>query len=96
VVCRWPQNAAGAILRDNLFWENVLGDIGNESGCFEGRVSGSLFANPLFCDPTNDDYRLQPGSPALSNPSGVIGAFSEPGCGPQVSPTWSALTRLYE
>lgn len=72
LVCRSPVPNTEA--RENLFWEND-GDIGNPGTCFPEWPGGDLFVDPLFCDPDNDDYRLQPGSPAAG-----WGAFPDPGC----------------
>ncbi|MBD3162504.1 MAG: hypothetical protein GF328_10395, partial [Candidatus Latescibacteria bacterium] len=63
----------------NAFWENLPDDTGACS--HEDRP---LFADPLFCAPDRDDYRLQNGSPcdALNQPvCGQIGAYGI-GCAP--------------
>lgn len=39
----------------------------------------TMFADPLFCDPENNDFRLAAGSPALTHPAGQIGALGQ-GC----------------
>jgi hypothetical protein len=63
-----------------------------------------IYADPLFCDPEAEDYRLQDSSPLIPEffPPGfpdcedVIGAFGV-GCEPQatLSVTWGRLKSLY-
>lgn len=67
------------VLTENLFWSNTPADVDDPLGCFPDWQSKNLFADPLFCDPTNDDYYARNDSPALSDTL-VIGAFAEPGC----------------
>ena len=79
VLCRSePQDVT---MRDNLFWDSTPSHVGDEGGCFSDWEQDNVLTDPLFCDPANDDYRVQPGSPALTHPGGPIGAFTEPGCG---------------
>jgi hypothetical protein len=66
---------------------------GNEGGDFVGCIAsqdtldGNFSADPLFCDPVNDDLTLRPDSPCMpgNHPygadCGLIGAM-ESGCGP--------------
>ncbi len=79
VACRF--GADGTDLSDNIFWSNQPGDVGNPSSCFPYIAEDNLFADPLFCDPANDDYHVRRDSPALSDTL-KIGAFTSPGCSP--------------
>jgi len=73
-------NAAGATMENNILWENDGGDIGNQSRpCPAEWAEGNLFADPLFCGPTADNFTVSANSPALGRE--VIGVFSRPGCG---------------
>lgn len=61
-----------------------------------------VFADPLFCDPDRNDFRLKAGSPCLpaTNPNGpdcgVIGAFGQ-GCevNPTLHMTWGGIKARY-
>jgi hypothetical protein len=55
-----------------LTFGNIASDIERGPGC--------LSANPMFRDPTNLDYRLQPGSPCIGKASdgGDIGCRYTP------------------
>jgi hypothetical protein len=79
VVCRF--GAAGTTLQGNLFWANTPSDIGNPQSCFGTGVGANLFTDPLFCDPTHDDYRVRSDSPAVTG-GNAIGAYLTPGCAP--------------
>jgi hypothetical protein len=62
-------------------------------------VDGNISADPLFCDPGTEDYRLQEGSPCGPdyNPEcGLVGAWPV-GCGgtPVEQTTWGALKSLF-
>ena len=62
-------------------------------------VEGNISADPLFCDPGGDDFRLQEGSPCGPdyNPDcGLIGAWPV-GCGgtPSEATSWGALKALF-
>jgi hypothetical protein len=60
-------------------------------------VDGNLSADPLFCDPENGDFRLQPGSPCEpGSECGLIGAWPV-GCGgtPAERTTWGGLKALF-
>jgi hypothetical protein len=62
------------------------------------RDAAQEFADPLFCDPVNDDYHVAMNSPAIMGKE-VMGAYSEPGCGPksQREPsTWRPLGARHE
>jgi len=58
----------------NCFWETSI------SGCPEGE--GTIYADPLFCDPSSGDYRLDADSPCVGagEQGSTIGAF-DIGCG---------------
>lgn len=69
-------------IRNNLFWQNLPGDLASGTrACPPDGVSGNVFADPLFCDPAHDDYRLDASSPARLGKE-VMGAFDDAGCGP--------------
>jgi len=69
-------------IRNNIFWDNNPTHILDEVGCTPGWESDNTIADPLFCDPEHDDYRLASNSPAFQGEE-VIGAYSNPGCGPR-------------
>jgi len=71
------------VFRDNLLWSNSPFDASDWSGsCLaDDWESMNVFADPLFCDPAHDDYRVRSDSPALTN-GRQIGAFLTPGCDP--------------
>jgi len=59
---------------------NVFGNAGGDwVGCIEDQLgqNGNISTDPLFCDPENGDFRLQPGSPCSPDSSecGLIGAW---------------------
>ncbi len=61
---------------------SVFHGSGGELAAFIGQ-DGNLSADPLFCDPDAEDFRLQWGSPCLpaqSGDCGTIGAFGFGGC----------------
>ena len=62
-------------------------------------IRGNISADPLFCAPGEDDFRLQEGSPCAPdyNPDcGLIGAWPV-GCGgtPTEETSWGSLKALY-
>lgn len=69
-------------LRSNIFWGNGLGsifksqnshtdvDFCNVQGGFAG--NGNIDADPLFVDPDDDDFRLQPDSPCIDAADGTV------------------------
>jgi hypothetical protein len=77
----------------NCFWQNVDGDFGSaQRTCDAGWNSLAVITNPLFCDPSADDFTLASNSPVLG-----MGAFSDPAC-PPVSikhVTWGRLKVTY-
>ena len=78
----------------NLLWQNGGGDLGTGLGeCASEWAGVMLFADPLFCDPENDDYRVASNSPAIMGEE-VMGAYGEPGCGPRTSAQTSPWNRL--
>ncbi len=80
VVCRFWLNP-NVRLTKNIFWFNTPSDVDDPLGCFPNWQSANLFADPLFCDPANDDFHVRSDSPALSDAL-KIGAFTTPGCSP--------------
>jgi hypothetical protein len=78
---------------------------GNQGGDWIGTFAdqyghnGNICADPLFCDPENDDLTLGGDSPcaAENNPEcGQIGAWPV-GCGPTpaVEATWGGIKALF-
>lgn len=69
----------------NLFWQNTAPGTPNVYVCsIPVGSNGNLEVDPLFCDATGGDFRLQsgsPGAPAHSGTCGLIGALAV-GCGP--------------
>ena len=75
-------NDSGFALGVNLFWENMDPYHNVTLGSCPSLWSGNqIIADPLFCDPANDDYHVRSDSPALSDTL-IMGAFAEPGCSP--------------
>jgi len=70
-------------IHDNLLWGGTPSEFGIGRGfCPQEYAEGNLIGvDPLLCDPEGDDFRVAENSPALTGKE-VIGAFSEPGCGP--------------
>jgi hypothetical protein len=87
-----------ATMGPNLLWQNGGGDLGTGLGeCSGAWAAVLLFADPLFCDPANDDYTVASNSPAVTGEE-VMGAYAEPGCGPLSATragTWNRLRTLY-
>ncbi len=85
---------SGFALGVNLFWENMdpwhnvsLGS------CWPSWSENQILADPLFCDPVNDDYHVAVNSPAIT-PDGVLGVYDTPGCGAKAKPAPSAWKPL--
>ncbi len=66
------QAGTAPALTCNLLWANAAGDYG---GLAPG--AGDLAADPLFCDATAGDWRVDAASPALAAACGPIGAFGD-------------------
>ena len=66
------QSGAAPTLVCNLLWDNPVGDYG---GLDPG--ASDLLADPLFCDPDVDDWRVDAASPALGGACGDIGALGD-------------------
>jgi len=74
---------ADATMKSNLIWQNEGGDLGVDNReCPASWSENQIFADPLFCDPANDDYTLRSDSPALTGDR-IYGAFPTPGCNPE-------------
>lgn len=75
-------NDPSALITCTNIWGNESGDW---IGCVAGQLGqdGNITDDPLFCDPTMEDYHLASGSPCLeqNNDCGTMGAFDE-GCSP--------------
>jgi hypothetical protein len=77
---------------------------GDWTGCIAAQagVNGNFSADPLFCDPSAGDFRLQSDSPCLpgNHPlgwnCGLVGALGQ-GCGPvALTPqTWARVKARY-
>lgn len=90
---------AGLVIEYNLFFGNVENDFfiaealrtAEEANALTPAIQNNFNADPLFTDPVNDDFTLQPGSPArnagnpdpsFNNPNGsrnTIGFTGGPG-----------------
>jgi parallel beta-helix repeat protein len=85
--------SASSTIRDNLGWQNPGGEgLGLCTGWTD--TGGNLVADPYFCDAEGEIFTLAADSPALSHPSGPLGAFPVAGCGPVPvveATTWGAL-----
>jgi len=62
-------------------------------------IRGNISADPLFCDPLNENFHLQegsPGGPDYNPDCGLIGAWPV-GCGgtPSEATSWGALKALF-
>jgi hypothetical protein len=74
------RDSDGSGIRNNILFSNGGNDLGCSAGaCESTEPTVNILADPLFCDPENDDYRVRADSPALTG-SQPIGAFLEPGC----------------
>jgi len=82
-----------AVLDGSILWDNgpveIYGDISNEitaSCCdIQGGWPGEsiIDADPIFCNPWGDHYRLQPDSPCRTDNCGVLG-YSDAQCDPEL------------
>jgi hypothetical protein len=89
-------NAYGARVGPNLLWANEGGDLGSsDRACPAEWASLMMITNPFFCNPGADDYTVAENSSALG--TDVMGAFSEPGCGPVAveRTTWGRIKARY-
>jgi hypothetical protein len=78
----------------NVYWNNAAGDVQGFTLDPTDRI-----ADPMFCDPTLDDYTLNEASPCLPANSpgcGQIGAFGQ-GCGAVSveAMSWARIKALY-
>ena len=84
----------------NLFWNNTAPiDDHATQGCLSLFSNNNLVADPLFCDPSADNFHVQSNSPASpDHPSGCgqRGAFGV-GCGPisVESASWGRVKAAY-
>jgi hypothetical protein len=83
-------------IENNLVWANSGGDANGECPDWVG-VDGNVSADPHFCDLSSGEFSLAEDSPALTHPSGVVGAVAAPGCtGTAVlATTWGRIKALY-
>ncbi len=90
ISCWWEGTTA--TMGPNLLWGNGGGDLGIGSGqCPSGWADVLLFADPLFCDPANENYQVASNSPALTD-SMTFGCYPDPGCPARTSPTtWDRI-----
>ena len=98
ITCRALSGAAGAEVRNNLFWQNTPFDISTPSDCDFGVVEDNLFEDPMLCGPESDNYTVSVDSPALSA-APMIGVWLSPGCGPGVpveSTTWGRIKARFQ
>jgi predicted outer membrane repeat protein len=74
---------------------------GDWAGCVAGQegVNGNFSANPLFCDPSNNNFMLAANSPCLpaNNSCGVLIGALEQGCGPValMPESWARVKARY-
>jgi hypothetical protein len=96
IACWW--HPTSATMGRNLLWNNAGGNLGAGDGtCPSSWADSMVVADPLFCDPANDDYRVAENSPAIHGKE-VMGAYSEPGCGrktPAAANAWKPLGIRY-
>ena len=92
------ENLGNTTFLTNLLWANEGGDLASGiRACPPEWSDQAVIADPLFCDPDDDDYHVASNSPAVTGEE-VMGAYSEPGCGPMnATPagTWNRLRALY-
>ena len=82
-------------IRNNLLWgipqdrQNTCNDWWDSNG--------NVIADPLFCDIDVGDFSVRTNSPALTHPSGPLGAIESPGCGtvPVLPTTWGQIKARY-
>jgi hypothetical protein len=102
---QWTGNPA-VLVRNCIFWYNRTYDISgvsvwNVECCDITDLGGWQYdcfsADPMFCDPIHDNFRLDCRSPCVNVPGyGLVGAYGV-GCGPSsVEPsTWGAIKARY-
>lgn len=81
---------------NNIAWQNAGGDgIGLCSDWYT--TGGNMVVDPLLCHPDVADGSVAEGSPALTNPAGIIGAIATPGCPgvPVIATTWGRIKALF-
>jgi hypothetical protein len=63
----WDRNKTGNVKAFfNNVWNNVPNKFGNTEGIYGvGNIVGDISVDPMFVDPENGDFRLQPGSPCI-------------------------------
>ena len=79
-------------IRNNLGWQNSpVEGVGLCENWWQS--DGNVIADPLFCDAPGGDYSMVSGSPALTHPSGPLGAIPAPGCTPILveATTWGRI-----
>lgn len=79
----------------NLFWSNDTDDLGSLARTCPGASETAIIADPLFCDPEGNDFRLSSGTPAIFDGT-FLGAFPGTGCVTDVMVlpiTWGSLKR---
>jgi parallel beta helix pectate lyase-like protein len=83
---------AGLSIRNNLVWQNAGDESAGDCANWVG-TDGNVSEDPELCGMDSGDFRPSSGSPALLNPAGPLGAFSDPGCGPVATKkaTWGSL-----
>ena len=80
---------------NNLFWQNGAG---NHPQCPDATDETNLLTDPYFCDTNNlIDPVVAENSPALTSPTGPIGARTTPACEPvsYEQATWGRLKQIY-
>jgi hypothetical protein len=94
IACRY---AISTVLGPNLLWQNLEGDLGQGTGACPLEWSDAVtIADPLFCNPNADDFRLREGSPGIQD--GTYMGYTDETCpGVPIKPTtWGALKTRYQ
>ena len=92
----WCGNGATPIIRNNLAWQNSGGDGVNDCPLW-WQTNGNVVGNPYFCSMAGGDFTVASNSAVMTHPSGPLGAYPLPGCGPvsvQLT-TWGLLKLRY-